>query len=86
MKKVLFLAALLGLGWKAPQMKFRYSGVLSGALVAAVSVAVFAVSPPDLYFRNSSQTDDLSAEAFRPVADSLGLSQGRRVVCSQLAL
>lgn len=79
--KNLFLTVLLGLGWKAPQMKFRYSGVLSWALVAAVSVAVFAVSPPDLYFRNSSQSDDLSAEAFRPVADSLGLSQGRRVVC-----
>ena len=79
--KNLFLAFLLIVGWKSVPKVYKYPKLLSISLIVLSSATVFMMSPPDFYFRGSSESNDLSAEAFRPVADSLNLSEGHRIVC-----
>jgi uncharacterized membrane protein YphA (DoxX/SURF4 family) len=79
--KNIILAILLVLGWKSAPKVYKYPKLLPISVITLVSIAVFMMSPPDFYFRNSSESNDLSAEAFRPVTDSLNLSEGRRIVC-----
>lgn len=79
--KNVVLVVLLVIGWKTQGRAFSRQNLIALMIAVATSVAVFLVSPPDFYYRNSSESHDLSSEAFRPVADSLGLSDGRRIIC-----
>ncbi len=79
--KNVVLVVLLVIGWKTQGRVFSRQNLIALMIAVATSVAVFLVSPPDFYYRNSPESHDLSSEAFRPVADSLGLSDGRRIIC-----
>ncbi len=81
--KNLGLGLLLAFAWKSSGRVIPRQGLVSSLLAAAASVTVFAVNPPDIYFRLGSHPDshDLVAGEFRPVADTLGWSEGRRIIC-----
>lgn len=79
--KNLVLAAVLAFIWNAGESPFRHRCTFLTVLSVIVSVAVFAVSPPDAMFRFGRSSNDLSEDQFRPIADSLSLSSGRRIVC-----
>lgn len=49
--------------------------------IVPVSLCIpFVVSPPDMFFRNN-ESDSLVYDNFKETADSLGLNQGKRLVC-----
>jgi hypothetical protein len=75
------LAVLLAVSWKTDRLVFKRQNLIAFLIAAVTTVVVFLVWPPDFYYRNTSESNDLSQEAFRPVADSLGFSRGRRVIC-----
>lgn len=75
------LAALLAYAWNQQGRVLPRQCMIATVSAVAVSVVMFMASPPDFYYRGSSESEDVSAEALRPVADSLGLSSGRRAVC-----
>ena len=79
--KNVVLALLLAYVWTDHGKAVRHQ-ITIAVLTLAISVSVvFMAFPPDFYYRGSSESHDLSEEAFRPVADSLGLSTGKRAVC-----
>lgn len=79
--KNIVLALFLALAWNADKSIFRRQ-VLPAALIAVVGlVSVFMITPPDFFYRAGRTSDDLVMSEFAPVADSLGYSEGRRVVC-----
>lgn len=80
--KNLILAVLLAYAWNSEGRVWRRQGLVA-VLSAVASVGIlFSMTPPDLFYRIGDRTsEDLSPEKFRPVADSLGLSSGRRIVC-----
>ncbi len=81
--KNLVLGLLLAYCWNHDGRECPRQGLVSILIAAAASISVFAVKPPDAYFRwgGYSESEDLVVEEFQPVADSLGLSDGRRIVC-----
>lgn len=79
--KNLFLAGLLALGWNIKSGRLFHHKIFVSITTAVVSLAVFMISPPDLYFRDSSVSEDFSEEAFLTVADSLDVLSGRQMVC-----
>ncbi len=81
--KNLVLGVLLAFAWNSDGGKFRRQGLVSLLVTTAAAVTVFAVNPPDIFFRlgPDSRSSDLVPENFRPAADSLGLAEGRRLVC-----
>lgn len=79
--KNVVLALLLAYIWKDHGRTFKRQVPVVAIAVASSVAAVFLAFPPDFYYRGSSESNDLSEEAFRPVADSLGLLTGKRAVC-----
>ncbi len=81
--KNLGLGVLLALAWNSEALKIRCQELISLLLTAAAAVTVFAVNPPDIFYRlgPDSRSADLVPENFRPAADSLGLNDGRKIVC-----
>lgn len=78
------LAVLLALFWKSEDTEgwlSRRRALISSILALVTVISVFCITPPDAYFRRGRVSDDLMAEDFKPVADSLGYSSGRRAVC-----
>lgn len=75
------LLLLLFYVWKDNGRTINRQLLVSIASIALAAAAVFMVSPPDFYHRARTDSHDLSANAFRPVADSLGLDKGKRAVC-----
>lgn len=75
------LAVLLAVSWKTDRLVYKRQNLIAFLIAAVTTVVVFLVWPPDFYYRNTSESNDLSQEAFRPVADSLGFSRGRRIIC-----
>lgn len=75
------LAVLLAVSWKTDRLVFKRQNLIAFLTAAVTAATVFLVCPPDFYYRNTSESNDLSQEAFRPVADSLDLSKGRRIIC-----
>ena len=55
--------------------------LVSALTAVAATTVVFCITPPDIYFRKGRISEDLSEERFKPVADSLGLSSGRKAIC-----
>ena len=76
-----FLAVLLAVSWKTGRCVFSRHNLIAFLITAVTAVTLFLICPPDFYYRNTSESNDLSHEAFRPVADSLDLSKGRRIIC-----
>lgn len=76
-----FLAVMLAFSWKTDSRVFNRQNLIAFLIAAVTAVTVFLVCPPDFYYRNTSESNDLSQEAFRPVADSLDFSEGRRIIC-----
>ena len=76
-----FLAVLLAVSWKTGRCVFSRQNLIAFLITAVTAVTLFLICPPDFYYRNTSESNDLSHEAFRPVADSLDLSEGRRIIC-----
>lgn len=76
-----FLAIMLAFSWKTGRCVFSRQNLIAFLIAAVTAVTVFLICPPDFYYRNTSESNDLSQEAFRPVADSLDLSKGRRIIC-----
>ena len=83
--KNVLLAALLAYSWKLPPAEIKGKDIFRKGIPAVCSMAVlsavFIISPPDMFFRRGRISDDLSQEKFSPTADSLGLSDGKRIVC-----
>lgn len=79
--KNIILALLLAYVWKDHGWTLKHQIPVACITSAAIIIVVFLAFPPDFYYRGSSESHDLSEEAFRPVADSLGLSTGKRAVC-----
>lgn len=79
--KNIILALLLAYVWKDHGRILKHQIPVACITSAAIIIVVFLAFPPDFYYRGSSESHDLSEEAFRPVADSLGLSTGKRAVC-----
>ena len=76
-----FLAIMLAFSWNTDSRVFNRQNLIAFLIAAVTAVTVFLICPPDFYYRNTSESNDLSQEAFRPVADSLDLSKGRRIIC-----
>lgn len=75
------LLLLLAFIWKDDGKTMSRQPLVTLVSITLTAAAVFMVSPPDFYHRTRTDSHDLSADAFRPVVDSLGLSNGRRAVC-----
>lgn len=75
------MGLLLALAWRPHGRSFLRQRLIALAVSAASVAAVFMAWPPDFYYRRGEDSHDLSMEQFAPVADSLSLSDGRRVVC-----
>lgn len=79
--KNLILLILLIYAWNYQGKVIRHQPIVAIVSASLSAAAVFMVSPPDFYYRTRTESNDLSVDAFAPVADSLGLSKGRRAVC-----
>ena len=79
--KNIFLALFLALAWRTEerQINHRKSWVCFSSF--AIVAAVFIVVPPDAFYRIGRSSNDINIEEFTSVADSLGYSDGRRMVC-----
>ena len=75
------MGCLLSYAWNHDGKSMHRQNLAASLALAVVTLMIFIVSPPDFYYRRSSDSNDLDAESFMPVADSLGLSTGRRVIC-----
>lgn len=74
------MGLLLTLAWNCKGRPLPHQSWIALAVCAASFAAVFMVVPPDFYYRRGEGSHDLSMEKFSPVADSLGFSDGKRVV------
>ena len=79
--KNLGMGLVLACCWKSRTLVFRRMHLVSTLTAVAAMAAVFCITPPDIYFRKGRISEDLSEERFKPVADSLGLSSGRKAIC-----
>lgn len=79
--KNVVMALLLAYSWSDTCRQFNFRNIAAALLAAGSSIAVFAVFPPDVYYRIGRTSDDISIEKLTPVTDSLGLSTGRRIIC-----
>lgn len=81
---VLMALFLLVYRMKGKQTPFRWFGLIVVALTA--TIAVFVVSPPDNYTDAYNPENQMNTELFHealmePPLDSLGLTEGKQVVC-----
>ena len=79
--KNLGMGLVLACCWKSRTRVFRHMHLVSALTAVAAMTVVFCITPPDIYFRKGRISEDLSEERFKPVADSLGLSSGRKAIC-----
>lgn len=79
--KNLFLGVLLFFSWTSEPRQWKCRKIALISACAVSTAATFAVTPPDVFYRVGRTSDDLSVGEFKPVADSLGLSEGRKVIC-----
>lgn len=79
--KNLGMGLVLACCWKSQTRVFRHMHLVSALTAVAATTVVFCITPPDIYFRKGRISEDLSEERFKPVADSLGLSSGRKAIC-----
>ena len=79
--KNLGMGLVLACCWKSRTRVFRHMNLVSALTAVAATTVVFCITPPDIYFRKGRISEDLSEERFKPVADSLGLSSGRKAIC-----
>jgi uncharacterized membrane protein YphA (DoxX/SURF4 family) len=79
--KNLGMGLVLACCWKSRTRVFRHMNLVSALTAVAATTVVFCITPPDIYFRQGRISEDLSEERFKPVADSLGLSSGRKAIC-----
>lgn len=79
--KNLGMGLVLACCWKSRTRVFRHMHLVSALTAVAATTVVFCITPPDIYFRQGRISEDLSEERFKPVADSLGLSSGRKAIC-----
>ena len=79
--KNLGMGLVLAFCWKSRTRVFRHMHLVSALTAVAATTVVFCITPPDIYFRKGRISEDLSEERFKPVADSLGLSSGRKAIC-----
>ena len=75
------LGLLLAFAWNCKGRLLPRQTWIALAVSVASFAAVFMIAPPDFYYRRGEGSHDLSMEQFAPVADSLGFSDGKRVVC-----
>ena len=78
--KNMAMGAMLAYCWESRTLELRHMHRISAVTAVAATAAVFCITPPDIYFREGRISEDLSEERFKPVADSLNLSAGRRVI------
>lgn len=79
--KNLAIGAMLAWCWKSPESETAYKNIISAATAIVATALVFCITPPDLFFRKGRVSEDLSTEKFMSIADSLGLSSGRKAIC-----
>lgn len=76
LKNILILI-LLALSWKVPQKNIKK--LILGTVVVAIPVAVFALCPPDFFYRLVRDSDsDLIIEELTPQIQQDSLSTGRK--------
>ncbi len=75
------LGLLLAMVWRMPGRDPRPNPVWPIAFGLTCLIGLFAASPPDRYLRARSRTTESVPELYEPVADSLGIDKGRRMVC-----
>lgn len=75
------LGALLLFVWRMPDRSSPPRPVWPIAFGLVCLVCLFAASPPDRYLRARRQSSELIPELYAPVADSLCLDRGRRMIC-----
>ena len=80
-KNVVLMGMLFFLRKDGGGMRRSFSGLISSVLVVVALGCAFAINPPDAFLRAGRNSHDLVYEQFRPVADSLELSSGRKMVC-----
>ena len=75
------LALLLAIAWPAERPRWLLPSRWQAATAALLVLLPFVVSPPDGLLRPHRAAAELLPERFAPVADSLRLTEGRRMVC-----
>lgn len=79
--KNIFLALFLALAWRTEERQINHRKFWVCFSSFAIVAAVFIVVPPDAFYRIGRSSNDINIEEFTSVADSLGYSDGRRMVC-----
>lgn len=79
--KNICLALFLVLAWKAEDRPINHRNLWLCISSSVVMAAVFIVVPPDAFYRIGRSSNDINIEEFTSVADSLGYSDGRRMIC-----
>lgn len=79
--KNIVLAIMLAYVWNISPGQFRYRKIAAAVVTCVVISGVFLAFPPDFYYRIGRTSSDLAVEEFMPVADSLGMSEGKCIVC-----
>lgn len=79
--KNLFLGVLLFVSWTSEPKQWKCRKIALISACTACAAAVFAITPPDAFYRLGRTSEDFSVEEFRPMADSLGLTEGRKAIC-----
>ena len=79
--KNICLALFLVLAWKAEDRPINHRNLWLCISSSAVMAAVFIIVPPDAFYRIGRSSNDINIEEFTSVADSLGYSDGRRMIC-----
>ncbi len=75
------LGILLFFVWRMPDRSRRPSPVWPLAFGLICVAGLFVASPPDRYLRARHRSTESVPELYAPVADSLGIGEGRRMVC-----
>lgn len=79
--KNICLALFLVLAWKTEQRPINHRNLWLCISSSAVIAAVFVIAPPDAFYRMGRTSNDINIEELTSVADSLGYSDGRRIIC-----
>lgn len=79
--KNLLMALMLAFVWRLDDRPNPPRPVWIAGAGCALYLVLFLVSPPDRFLRARHRSTELVLELFAPVADSLRLDAGRRMVC-----
>ena len=79
--KNLVLGIILIYVWNCPERYLEYCRPAAAIATLAAVISVFAINPPDAFYRHGRVSNDLVLDSFSPVADSLSLSEGKKIVC-----